>query len=368
MSHSPLLTRRALNRTLLERQLLLRRSDMPAGRAIERLIAMQAQVPDAPYVGLWARLDGFQPPALAGMIERREAVRLTLIRCTVHLVTAGDCLALLPVMQPVRDRGFASSPFARGLAGMDLGAVGEAGRSLLEERPLGIQELGRLVRERWPERDATSLAYAVRYLVPMVQVPPRGLWGAAGRPAYATVEAWLGRPPDPAASLDDLVLRYLAAFGPATAGDVQAWSGLTGLRPVLERLRPRLRTFRDERGRELFDVPDAPLADPDTPAPPRFLAEYDNVLLAHADRTRILPDDRRAALFSSTLLVDGFVRGTWTIARQAGAATLTVELYEPLARRDRAAVEEEACRLLAFAAPDGAAREVRFNKKRPQTG
>jgi hypothetical protein len=360
MSHSPLLTRRALNRTLLERQLLLERHEMPAGRAIERLIAMQAQVPDAPYVGLWARLDGFQPSELAGMIERREAVRLMLIRCTVHLVTAGDCLALLPAMQPVRDRGFASSPFTRGVAGLDLAAVLAAGRALLEERPLGTPELGRLLAERWPERDRTSLAYAVRYLVPMVQVPPRGLWGATARPAYATVEAWLGRPPDAAASLDDLVLRYLAAFGPATAGDVQAWSGLTGLRPVLERLRPRLRTFRDERSRELFDVPDAAPADPDTPAPPRFLPEFDNVLLAHADRARVLPDDRRSALFSPTLLVDGLVRGTWKIERRHGDATVAVELYEPLSSGDRAAVEDEACRLLAFAAPESAVREVRF--------
>ncbi len=359
MNHSASLSRRALNRTLLERQLLLRRAEMPARRAIERLIAMQAQVPNAPYVGLWARLEGFQPSELAGMVERREAVRLTLIRCTVHLVTARDCLALLPAAQPVRERGWASSPFARGLAGMDLAAVGEAGRALLDERPLGTPELGRLLGERWPERDRSSLAYAVRYLVPIVQVPPRGLWGATARPAYATVESWLGRPPEPAASLDGLVLRYLVVFGPATVGDVQAWSGLTGLRPVVEALRPRLRTFRDERGRELFDVPDAPLADPDTPAPPRFLPEYDNVLLAHDDRTRVLPDDRRAALFSRSLLVDGFVRGTWTIARQAGAATLTVELYEPLASRDQAAVEEEGCRLLAFAAP-GSAPQVRF--------
>ncbi len=361
MEHSPVLSGRVLNRTLLERQLLLRRSGLSAAATIERLVGMQAQVPNSPYVGLWTRLDDFRPEELAGLIEWRQAVRLTLMRSTLHLVTARDCLALFPVFRQVSERGFWSSPFAPHLAGLDARAVVAAGRGLLEERPRGTTELARLLGERWPERDAINLAYAVRYLLPMVQLPPRGVWGAGGRATYTTVETWLGRPVADDPTPDDVVLRYLAAFGPATVGDVRAWSGLTALRPVLERLRPRLRTFRDERGRELFDVPDGPLADPDTPASPRFLPEYDNVLLGHDDRTRVIADDRRAALFTSTLLVDGFVRGTWKVARRrGGAATLVIEPFEPLTRRDRTAVEDEGARLLAFAAADATSHEVAF--------
>jgi len=362
MASSTLLGRRTLNRTLLERQLLLRRSRLPVASAIERLVAMQAQVPNSPYVGLWTRLAGFQADELARLVERREAVRLSLLRCTLHLVTARDCLALRPVVQSVLERGFWSgSPFGRLLAGVDVEEVVAVGRALLEERPLGTPELARLLGERWPGRDASALAYAVRYLLPLVRLPPRGLWGTGGRPTYSTVEAWVGRPLAAATSPDDVILRYLAAFGPATVGDVQAWSGLAALRSTLERLRPRLRTFRDERGRELFDVPDAPLADPDAPARPRFLPEYDNVLLAHDDRTRVMAHDRRAALFTSTLLVDGFVRGTWKIGRRGEAATLVIELFEPLSKPERAAVAEEGARLLAFAAADAATRDIRFS-------
>jgi hypothetical protein len=157
------------------------------------------------------------------------------------------------------------------------------------------------------------------------------------------------------------VLRYLAAFGPATASDVQTWSWLTGMREVLERLRPQLRTFRDERGRELFDVPDAPLPDPDTPAPVRFQPEFDNIFLSHDDRSRIV--DRRyldQVLMHGFLLVDGFIRGVWKIDRKRDAATLVIGLWEALAAQDRPEVEEEANRLLEFAASDARTRDMRF--------
>jgi hypothetical protein len=358
------LGRRALNRALLERQLLLRRRRLSVPEAIERLVGMQAQNPNDPYVGLWTRLEGFRPDGLARLIEERRAVRGLLMRGTVHIVTDRDYLALRPVMQSVMERVFTSgSPYGRNLVGMDVEALLAAGRALVEERPRGRADLSRLLGERWPERDSDSLGYAIAYLLPLLQVTPRGLWGKSGRAALTTVDAWIGRPLDRETSPDEAVMRYLGAFGPATAMDVTAWSGLTRMRGVIERLRPRLRTFRDERGKELFDLPNGPLPDPDAPAPPRFLPVYDNSLLGHADRSRIVSDEhrRRATVVGGAgFLVDGFGAGTWKIDRANGTATLMIEPFERLAKRDRTSLAEEGARLLAFVAADIERREVTF--------
>lgn len=327
---------------------------------------MQAQAPLAPYVGLWARLEGFQPGELSGLLTDRQVVRIALMRSTIHLVTSRDCLAWRPLIQPVLERAFKGS-FGKRLAGLDMGEVVAAGRALMEDRPRTFAELGALLGERWPDRDPAALANAMRTLLPLAQIPPRGVWGAGGQATHTTVEAWLGAPLDPTPSLDDMAMRYLAAFGPASVRDIQAWSGLTGLREVTERLRPRLRVFRDERGVELFDTADAPLPDPDAPAPARFLPEWDNVFFSHADRTRIISEEYRQRLMTtsdgrlpSSILLDGFMAGLWKIVRGKGAATLRVQPYRSLNTDERDALAEEGARLLAFAAADASTHNIEF--------
>ncbi len=344
---------------------------MPAEAAIEHLVGMQAQQPLDPYTALWSRLEDFRAQELADLLLERRAVRaVAMMRTTIHLMTARDWLALRPVLQDVQARGFRTgSPFGRNLAGLDLDDVVAAGRALLDEKPRSVAVLGRLLQERWPERDPASLAQAVRYLLPLVQVPPRGVWGRGGLPLLATGEAWLGRPIGAETAPDGMIVRYLAAFGPASVMDIQAWCWLTRLGPIVERLRPGLRTFRDEDGRELFDVPDAPRPDPDTPAPPRFLPTYDNIVLSHRDRRRILGDtstwiveggqfDRIFA--RGSVLVDGFVGAGWRVERHAGRASLLIMPARPLAPADREAVEAEGERLLAFLASEAGDRDVRF--------
>jgi len=361
------LGQRALNRATLERQMLLRRWKMPAEEAIEHLVGLQSQAPNPPYVGLWTRLEGFHPEELARLILDRRAVRIALMRNTVHLVSVRDSLALRPLVQPVLDRGlYASRAHRAGLEGLDIEALVAAGSALLEEKPRTAKELGELLRERWTDRDAASLARAIRHLVPLVQVPPRGIWGESGQAVHTTVEAWLGRPLDSESSLDEMVVRYLGAFGPATVKDVQIWSGLTRLGEVFERLRPRLRVFRDEHGKELFDLPDAPRPSPDAPAPPRFLPEFDNLILSHSDRARVIANDHRRVIAArngmvpSVVLVDGFVRGTWKIEKTRRAATLVIEPFESLPKKERDDLVEEGERLVNLLGRGAETFEVRF--------
>ncbi len=354
------LGRRALNRALLERQLLLRRRPLSPADAIEHLVGMQAQEPLAPYVGLWTRLETFDPAELGALLEARRAVRGWLMRGTLHLATARDYLALRELFRPVAQRTLTAA-FRRQVEGIDLEELTHAARELIEAEPRGAAALGRVLVARWPGRDPTALAYVAAGLLPVLQPPPRGVWGRSGRARMTTVEAWLGEAPVADPAPERVIRRYLAAFGPATPGDIRMWSGMTGVAEVLERLRPTLRTFRDGRGRELFDVPGAPLPDPGVPAPPRFLPPFDNVILAHDDRTRILDHRYPPRLVdASTLLVDGFACGIWTVARERRAATLEIRVLTGIAAAQRPAVEAEAARLLAFLAPEADKRRVRF--------
>lgn len=363
------LTERDLNRATLERQLLLSRSPQSALATIEHLVGMQAQVPLNPYIGLWSRLERFAPDDLGQLLLDRDVVRIVVMRATLHLVTADDCLLLRPLMQPVLDAELARhSDHGPAVAGVDLTPVLDFAKTLLAERPRTGTELRDAFAARFPHLNAPALAYACRNLLAFVQVPPRGVWGRTAQVTSTTAEAWLGRPLAGDPSIDGVVLRYLGAFGPATVADVSSWSRLTGMREVLERLRPRLRSFRDQRGRELFDPADAPRPDPDTPAPSRFLPEYDNVPLSHADRSRFVRNDRRgqswtARIIQGTVLHDGTIAGTWRIERDraSGTATLAV-VHVRLNARARASITAEGRRFLRFHEAAATTHDVRLTQ------
>ncbi|RKE18850.1 winged helix DNA-binding domain-containing protein [Streptomyces sp. TLI_171] len=350
------LSTRALNRTLLQRQFLTARTSRPALQVVEHLVALQSQEPNWPYLGLWTRLDGFRREDLTALLHDGSVVRSASLRSTQHLTSGPDFLRLRPVLQPVLDRTSRARYFAAETAGLDLDELVDAGRELTAGRTLPRRELARALAERFPGRAGRVLAGAVELRVPMVQDPAAGAWGGWGNPSNVAVtpaEHRLGAPLAPP-RVETLVRRYLAAFGPAGVKDLQAWSGLTRLRGVFDTLRPQLRVLRDERGTELFDLPDAPLAPADLPVPVRFLPAFDNLLLGHADRSRVIGDDERRlvmpgrAVVHPTFLVDGFVHGTWSLR----GAALRLSPFRPLSPADRRAVLAEAEQLLAFLAPD----------------
>ncbi|MER5525789.1 winged helix DNA-binding domain-containing protein [Streptomyces sp. NPDC002677] len=357
-SPGPVLGTRALNRATLDRQMLLRRSPRSVKEAVAHLVGLQAQNVKPPYYALAARLDGFDPERLSRLMADREVVRIVTLRSTIHTHTADDARTLRPLVQPARDRELTA--FRKGLTGVDLDRLAALARDLVEAEPRTMAELRQALLAEWPDADPQSLAVAARCRLPLVQVPPRGLWGRSGQVALTTAEHWLGRPAAPAPAPDETVLRYLAAFGPASVKDMQTWAGLTRMREVFERLRPRLLAFRDENGVELLDLPDAPRPDPGTPAPPRFLPEYDNLLLAHADRARVVPPEHRGRLWQGnqphrTLLVDGFLAGVWKPVDDA----LVIEPFGPLSRAQRAAVLDEGERMLATLHP-ATSYDIRF--------
>ncbi|NEC04102.1 winged helix DNA-binding domain-containing protein [Streptomyces sp. SID7909] len=359
----PVLTPRALGRATLDRQLLLRRTAVSAKEAVTHLVGLQAQNTKPPYYQLLARLQGFRPADLSLLMEAREVVRIVSLRSTIHTHTAEDALTLRPLMQPAVDREL--NMFRKRLPGVDPDRLRELSRAYVEEAPRSPKEIRERLLTEWPDADPQALGLAARCLLPLVQVTPRGLWGVSGGVALTTVERWLGHAAEAAPDIERAVLRYLGAFGPASVRDMQSWAGLTRLTEVFERLRPRLVTFRDEHGTELFDLPDAPRPAEDTPAPPRFLPEFDNVLLGHADRTRVIP----AALKGlngvgnqtyGSVLVDGFFAAVWRLdtARDA-PAVVTVQEVRPLTSAECEAVEGEARDLMA-AMTSATEHDVRF--------
>ncbi|MEJ2852220.1 MULTISPECIES: winged helix DNA-binding domain-containing protein [unclassified Saccharothrix] len=347
-----MITRRGLNRTFLHRQSLLERSDLTVTGMVEQLVGLQAQEPFSAYYGLWSRMRDFTPADLGDLLTDRTVVRAPLHRATIHLVTAADHARVEPVLRDLLRRRFTSSPFKSILPGLDLAEFTTVAHALLVEQPRTRADLGRLLAPHWPDRDPESLGTAVSYLLPVVQVPPRGVWGRSGRAMWAAADDWLGAlgsDADPEAFLR----RYLAAFGPATIKDMTLWSGLTRLKDVVRGM--DLKVVHNDKGDELFDLHDAPLIDPDTPAPVRFLPEFDNLLLGHHDRTRVISDEdyRRGIVIGGkpTVLVDGFVHGTWSLRDG-----LDVQVFRPLTDAQREDVLEEGTRLLKFAEASGEVR------------
>lgn len=344
---------RALNRATLARQHLLERAALPVPQAVAHLCGMQAQEPQEPFTGLWSRLHAFTPDRLDEALTDRHVVRTHLMRRTVHLVTDDDALAWRARHDTMlRQRVLAT--YRRELAGLDPDEVAEAGRAVMADgRPRTMAELVQELRDRWPGPPRRALGeLLVAALVPMAQLPPRGLWRTKAGVRNLPLTTWLRREPAPLPDdADDpvgqqLVRRYLAAHGPAATADLRAWSGLTGLPAAVKAVRDELVAFRDERGRTLLDLPDAPRPSPDTPAPVRFLPAFDNAILGYHDRSRIIDDAHLGLSVAGqrVVLVDGRVSATWA----AHEGRLSVTPLRALSAGELESVEEEAHDLAGF--------------------
>jgi hypothetical protein len=376
---SDTLTLRDLNRATLARQLLLEQAAYGAAEGLERLVGAQAQAASAPFIGLWAPLRDFRRDDLLTLIAERRVVRATLMRATLHLFTAADYVRLRPALQPALTQVMRAT-LRRRADGLDVDRVVAAARAFFAA-PHSFNDIMPVLAEVDPKHDARALIYAARTGLPLVQVPSDGPWGYGAAGSYIDAGVWLRDMADGETAGDatgaafgapkpadgpELVRRYLAAFGPATLADVHAWLGAAVARDAVEELRPALVAFRDGRGRELLDLPDAPRPPTDTPAPPRFLPEFDNLVLGHADRSRVITKEYSSRIFVpavrvlATVLVDGFVVGTWKIDKTHGHAAVVVAPFEPIARRERADLETEGERLLRFVEPDAYADGVRF--------
>ena len=337
-----ILSRRELNRALLARQFLLERGRLPVARAVERLCALQAQYSPSPYIALWTRLTDFRKDALTRALERRRVVRTTLMRITLHIVSARDYPYFAAIWLPATQE---MTPRVNGEQ------LAELSRRVYElaRRPVTHADIEALAAAEMGGR------WRTRCLAPLVQLPPAGTWRFHGRPQLLVMEEYLGGElPSREAGAEHLVRSYLAAFGPASQADLMRFAGMRvgDVRPGLDRL--RLRTFRDEAGRLLYDLPRTPLPDAATEASVRFLPKWDHSLLAYDDRTRILPQELQPTVIRKngdvlpTFLVDGVVGGMWSVERTRDRATLVLEPFAPLPRETRRELEAEGERLVRW--------------------
>jgi hypothetical protein len=346
--------------------MLLARAKVTPAEAVSRLAGMQAQLARPPFIGLWSRVEGCSREAIVRAAERKEILRATLMRGTIHLVTRADYLAFRPAVQPALTAANESVLKERS-KGIDVPRLVAAARDVFAQGACTFATLRERLAKRFPGLDERAMGYIVRMQVPLVLVPQaKTTWAWPGSADFALADTWLGERVSTEGPSDPLVRAYLAAFGPASAKDLQTWSYVFGIEATLEAMRPSLKVFTDPKGRELFDLPKAPRPGEDEPAPVRFLPEYDNLLLAHADRARIVAEPHRKAMTTrnlvqpATVLVDGAVAATWTVTATKKLATLTVHPFAKLARAAVAEIEAEGVRLLEFVEPSVAARSVAF--------
>ena len=359
------LTLHQLNRMYLDRQLLINRADMTISQATERVVGWQSQIPNPPYIGLWTRLESFQRDDLTTAMQNRQIVRCAMFRSTLHLITQADHHRFQRVIEPALVKGLRSF-HGRNIEGLNIPPLVDAVKPFLSESSRSMGEIGKFLLTIEPSREPEALNYVIRTYLPLVQVPPAGTWGAGSKATYTTAENWIGR--GESADIGALFLRYLAGYGPASVMDFQTWTGMTKLAPEIEPIKSKLRLFVDENGVELYDLPDMPLPDIDAPLPVKFIPEYDNLLIGHADRTRILPEEHRKKVFLSagrvlsTILVDGFVAGVWKIETTKSHAILRINPFVVLSDSQREALITEGERLIRFVADSAQTISVEFSQ------
>jgi hypothetical protein len=321
---------------------------------VGRLVGMQGQEPKHPYVGLWSRIADFDEGELDRAVAARDVVRATMFRGTLHLVTAADYVRFRMTVAPALEAGL--KVLRDRAAGLEPAKVVAAAEQLLARQPLTFTEVRDALQQQFPQVNERALGFCTRMLVPLVMYPADVRWSWTANSKFTPAEAWIGRKLHPQAEPKELVIRYLQAFGPATPADFQTWSGLQKAKPLFDEL--DLETFKDDAGKTLYDVPDAPRPDPDVPAPARFLPEFDNLLLSHAKRERIIADEHKPAVFTknlrvkATYTVDGLVAGLWTSEKKRGVATLTLTPFGRTPRQAKAELEREGSALIRFLEPD----------------
>jgi Winged helix DNA-binding domain len=353
---------RQLNRATLARQLLLDRSDMGIADAVAWLLGLQGQVSEGPYQGLWSRLRDFRHEDLTRLIVDRSLVRATSMRATLHLHTPDDLIGIRQLVQPVVDRMWHAA-FNKRFGPNDREIVRKAGVELLNERPMTSGELGKALQEQFPAGEPLAKAVLLQVVETLIQIPPTRIWGSGHSPILTRIENWLPPPYERPIARETLVLRYLAAYGPASVADMQSWCGMTRLGEVFEALRQQLMTFSDETGKELFDLPGAPRPDADTPAPVRLLPLYDNVYLGYDNRRRMLSEATAGRVnmlqeYKPAILIDGMVAAGWAVSAKRGAAVIAIETYRKLSQSETRELKAEAAAFLGFMRPDARSLDV----------